>query len=178
MYCLDWADEKEGTMWQEKALKLVLVLVGLLFTAAIYPLILMAKEDSALAMMMSLYATLGIFLLLASPNPSAHRSLIAFTAWASFAPPSIIASAAISWFHRSQRTDRFGCVRRYRRNPDRTGSGKEASQTSFYRGGVKLAPLVLDTTNAASAAVFSSCVHGEPTIFPSSEMCCRTEGAP
>jgi hypothetical protein len=33
----------------------------------------------------SLYATLGVFLLLAVRNPSAHRSLIAFTAWSSFA---------------------------------------------------------------------------------------------
>ena len=37
------------------------------------------KQDPALAMMMSLYVTLGIFLLLAARNPSANRSLIAFT---------------------------------------------------------------------------------------------------
>jgi hypothetical protein len=36
-------------------------------------------------MMMSLYATLGVFLPLASRNPLAHRSLIAFAAWSSFA---------------------------------------------------------------------------------------------
>ena len=72
-------------MRRERALRVVLVVVGLLFCAAIYPLLLMAKEDPALAMMMSLYATLGVFLLLASRNPSAHRSLIAFTAWSSFA---------------------------------------------------------------------------------------------
>ena len=36
-------------------------------------------------MMMSLYLTLGIFLLLAVRNPSAHRSLISFAAWSSFA---------------------------------------------------------------------------------------------
>src|SRR2546430_3113097 len=34
----------------------------------------------ALAMMLSLYVTLGVFLLLASRNPSAHSSLILFTA--------------------------------------------------------------------------------------------------
>jgi hypothetical protein len=39
---------------------------------------LMAKQDPALAMIVSLYATFGAFLLLASCNPSAHRSLIAF----------------------------------------------------------------------------------------------------
>jgi hypothetical protein len=72
-------------MRRERVLKIVLVVVGLLFCAAVYPLTLMAKQDPALAMMMSLYATLGIFLLLASRNPSANRSLIAFTAWSSFA---------------------------------------------------------------------------------------------
>ena len=72
-------------MNRERALKVVLVLVGLLFCAAVYPLILMARQDPALAMMMSLYTTLGIFLLFASRNPSAHRSLIAFTAGSSFA---------------------------------------------------------------------------------------------
>ena len=77
-------------MKRERALKMVLVLVGLLFCAAVYPLVLMAKQDPALAMMMSLYATLGVFLLLASRNPSAHRSVIAFTAWSSFAHATVM----------------------------------------------------------------------------------------
>ena len=81
-------------MRRERALKFVLVLVGLLFCAAIYPLMLMAKQDPALAMMMSLYVTLGVFLLLASHNPSAHRSLIAFTAWSSFAHAAVMSFQA------------------------------------------------------------------------------------
>jgi hypothetical protein len=80
---------------RERALKIVLVVVGLLFCAAIYPLILMAKQDPALAMMMSLYATLGIFLLRASRNPSAHRSLIAFAAWSSFAHAAVMSFQAL-----------------------------------------------------------------------------------
>jgi Na+-driven multidrug efflux pump len=60
---------EEYTMRRERVLKIVLVLVGLLFCAAVYPLMLMAKQDPALAMMMSLYATLGVFLLLASRSP-------------------------------------------------------------------------------------------------------------
>ena len=32
-------------MWRERALKVVLVLVGLLFSAGVYPLILMVKQD-------------------------------------------------------------------------------------------------------------------------------------
>jgi hypothetical protein len=81
-------------MQRERVLKIVLVVVGLLFCAAIYPLILMAKQDPALAMMMSLYATLGIFLLGASRNPSAHRSLIAFAAWSSFAHAAVMSFQA------------------------------------------------------------------------------------
>jgi hypothetical protein len=68
-------------MKRERVLKVVLVLVGLLFTAMIYPLGLFVKQEPVLAMMMSLYVTLGVFLLLAACNPSANRSLIAFTAW-------------------------------------------------------------------------------------------------
>jgi hypothetical protein len=82
-------------MKRERALKIVLVFVGLLFCAAVYPLMLMAKQDPALAMMMSLYATLGVFLLLASRNPSAHRSLIAFTAWSSFAHAGVMSFQAL-----------------------------------------------------------------------------------
>jgi hypothetical protein len=77
-------------MKRERVLKVVLVIVGLLFCAGIYPLMLMVKQDPAVAMMMSLYVTLGIFLLLASRNPSAHRSLIAFTAWSSFAHATVM----------------------------------------------------------------------------------------
>src|ERR1700693_3511143 len=76
-------------MWRERALKTVLVLVGLLFCAGIYPLIgsLLhpADSDTGDTMMLSLYVTLGVFLLIAVRNPSAHRSVIAFAAWSSFA---------------------------------------------------------------------------------------------
>jgi hypothetical protein len=72
-------------MWRERALKVVLVLVGLLFSASAYPLMIFLWQEPGLAMMLSLYVTLGIFLLLAARNPSAGRSLIAFTAWSSFA---------------------------------------------------------------------------------------------
>jgi len=76
-------------MWRERALKIVLVLVGLLFTAGVYPLIgsLLhpADSDTGDTMMLSLYVTLGVFLLIAVRNPSAHHSVIAFAAWSSFA---------------------------------------------------------------------------------------------
>ena len=82
-------------MRREQTLKAVLVLVGLLFCAGLYPLILMVKQDPALAMMMSLYATLGVFLLLASRDPAGHRSLIAFTAWSSFAHAGLMSFQAL-----------------------------------------------------------------------------------
>ena len=81
-------------MWRERALKVVLVLVGLVFLALVYPLVIFLRQEPALAMMLSVYATLGIFLLLASRNPSANRSLIAFTAWSSFAHAAVMAVQA------------------------------------------------------------------------------------
>jgi peptidoglycan/LPS O-acetylase OafA/YrhL len=77
-------------MNRERALKVVMVLVGLLFVAAIYPVAMALwhtspSDDTGDTMMMSLYFTLGVFLLMAARQPSAHRSLIAFTAWSSFA---------------------------------------------------------------------------------------------
>jgi drug/metabolite transporter superfamily protein YnfA len=82
-------------MRRKRVLKVVLVVVGLLFCAGAYPLILMVKQDPALAMMMTLYVTLGVFLLLASRNPSAHRSLIAFAAWSSFAHAALMSCQAL-----------------------------------------------------------------------------------
>jgi drug/metabolite transporter superfamily protein YnfA len=77
-------------MRRDRALKVVLVLLGLLFSAGVYPMLVFVRQDPALAMMMSLYVTLGIFLLLAARNPSANRSLIAFAAWSSFAHAAIM----------------------------------------------------------------------------------------
>jgi len=81
-------------MHRERVLKVLLVLVGLLFTAMVYPLVLFVKQEPALAMMMSLYVTLGIFLMMATRNPSANRSLIAFTAWSSFAHAAVMSYQA------------------------------------------------------------------------------------
>ena len=72
-----------------------MVLVGLLFAAAIYPVVMALwhpspSDDSGDTMMMSLYFTLGVFLLVAAHKPSAHRSLIAFTAWSSFAHAAVM----------------------------------------------------------------------------------------
>jgi len=87
-------------MRRERVLKVVLVVVGLVFSALVYPMILFVKEEPALAMMLSVYVTLGIFLLLAARNPSAHRSLIAFTAWSSFVHAALMGFQAFRNFVR------------------------------------------------------------------------------
>ena len=75
-------------MRRERALKVVMVLVGLVFSAGVFLVAesLWHQNQSMYTfdMMLSLYVTLGIFLLIAARNPSANRSLIAFTAWSSF----------------------------------------------------------------------------------------------
>src|ERR1700750_1126210 len=53
------------------------------------------RQEPALSMMLSLYVTLGVFLLLAIRDPSANRSLIAFTAWSSFAHAAGMATQAL-----------------------------------------------------------------------------------
>jgi hypothetical protein len=57
-------------MNRERTLKIVLVVVGLLFSATVYPLTTFLRSEAALAMMLSLYVILGIFLLMAVRNPS------------------------------------------------------------------------------------------------------------
>ena len=93
-------------MVRERALRVVLVLVGLFFSAAAYPaiggLLDPAHSDTGDTMQMAIYACLGVFLLLAVRNPAAHRSLIAFAAWSSFAHAFVM--GALGFEIASQRT--------------------------------------------------------------------------
>ena len=93
-------------MRRERALKAVLVLVGLLFMAGVYPmvggLLNPAGSDTGDTMMMSLYFVLGILLLIAVRNPSAHYSVIAFAAWSSFAHAAVM--TILGFEMRSERT--------------------------------------------------------------------------
>ena len=88
-------------MSRERALKVVLVLTGLLFLAGIYPLVTVIRSElqpgaeNTLPMALSVYVTLGVFLLLAARNPAAHRSLIAFAAWSSLAHAAVMAVMSI-----------------------------------------------------------------------------------
>ncbi|MGA7523717.1 MAG: DUF6632 domain-containing protein [Acidobacteriaceae bacterium] len=77
-------------MRRELALKIVLVVVGLLFVAMAYPMVVFVRQEPALSMMLSLYVTLGVFLLLAVRNPAGSRSVIAFAAWSSLAHAAVM----------------------------------------------------------------------------------------
>jgi hypothetical protein len=88
-------------MNRDKALKILLVLLGLLFVAGVYPLITsirsgwQANREDAEPMAISLYVMMGIFLLLAARKPSANRGVIAFAAWLNIAHGAVMAVMAI-----------------------------------------------------------------------------------
>ena len=82
-----------------KYLRIALILVGLIFIVGIYPLTIIwpsgwswhTGQSDYLQMILGIYATLGVFLLLASRNPLAHLSLIWFTVWSSVVHGGIMA---------------------------------------------------------------------------------------
>jgi Family of unknown function (DUF6632) len=88
-------------------LRIALRLVGLTFTIGIYTLIIVWPSGWSwhtghshylphyLQMILGVYATLGVFLLIASRNPLAHLSLIWFTVWSSVAHAGIMAAQSL-----------------------------------------------------------------------------------
>ena len=73
-------------------LKVALVVFGVIFIFAVWPLTIVWPSGWAwhetgrsdyLEMIIGIYATLGVFLLRAARDPLAHRSLIWFTVWSS-----------------------------------------------------------------------------------------------
>src|SRR5580704_8299781 len=74
--------ELEVAMIRERSLKIVLVLVGLIFVAGVYPLITSVRDgwqmnkEEAEPMGIGLYVMMGIFLLVAARNPAANRGVI------------------------------------------------------------------------------------------------------
>ncbi len=72
---------------------------GLIFLFGIYPLSIVWPSGWAwghehshyLTMIIGIYATLGVFLLIASRDPHAHKSIIWFTVWSSVVHGGIMA---------------------------------------------------------------------------------------
>jgi hypothetical protein len=84
-------------------LRIVLVLVGLIFIVGVYPLMMawwpswwrwQPNQPEYEQMILGVYATLGVFLLIASRNPLQHGSLIWFTVWSSLVHAGIMAVQA------------------------------------------------------------------------------------
>jgi succinate-acetate transporter protein len=78
-------------MVREGIQRVVLIIAGLLFVAGVIPGVMFFTREPSVPMLMSLYVTLGVFLLLAARNPSANRSLIAYAGWANVAHASAMA---------------------------------------------------------------------------------------
>ncbi len=81
-----------------KYLRIALILVGVIFMAGIYPLMIIwpsgwtwhTGHSDYPMMIVGIYATLGVFLISAARNPLEHRSLIWFTVWSSVVHAAIM----------------------------------------------------------------------------------------
>jgi hypothetical protein len=86
-----------------RILRYALILTGLIFIFGVYPLMMslwpsgwrwQPNQPEYEQMILGVYATLGVFLLIASRNPLQHRSLIWFTVWSSLVHAGIMAVQA------------------------------------------------------------------------------------
>jgi hypothetical protein len=91
-----------------KYLRVALMAVGVIFIVGIYGLVMIWPSGWSwhsgpshslphyLQMILGVYATLGVFLLIASRNPLANLSLIWFTVWSSVIHAAIMAAQALA----------------------------------------------------------------------------------
>ena len=91
-----------------KALRVALFLVGVIFIVGIYALVIIWPSGWAwhsgmshtlphyLQMIIGVYATLGVFLIIASRDPLNHLSLIWFTIWSSVVHAGIMAAQSLA----------------------------------------------------------------------------------
>src|SRR5690242_12600022 len=103
-----------------KYLRIVLIAVGVTFIVGIYSLVMIWPSGWSwhsgqshglphyLQMILGVYATLGVFLLIASRNPIQHLSLIWFTVWSSVVHAGIM--AAQSFTNSDQRGHLWGDI--------------------------------------------------------------------
>jgi hypothetical protein len=89
-----------------KFLRIALIVFGLIFILGVYPLTILwpagwawhhTGQSLYLQMILGIYATLGVFLLIASRDPLANRSLIWFTVWSSVVHGGIMAAQSIAY---------------------------------------------------------------------------------
>lgn len=85
-------------------LRITLRVLGLVFVFGVYPLTVLwpsgwawhSGQSHYLQMIVGIYATLGVFLLLAAKDPAQHVSLISFTIWSSFVHALIMAIQSLA----------------------------------------------------------------------------------
>jgi succinate-acetate transporter protein len=95
-------------MGRERVLKIVLIVVGVLFVGLAIPGLMFFTREPSVAMIMSIYVTLGIFLLLAARDPAANRGLIAFAGWANVAHAAVM--AVQRYLHVIERQELMGVI--------------------------------------------------------------------
>ena len=85
-------------------LRVALIVFGLIFLVGVYPLTIVwpagwswhhTGQSLYLQMILGIYATLGVFLLMAARDPLANRSLIWFAVWSSLVHGGIMAAQAM-----------------------------------------------------------------------------------
>ncbi len=95
-------------MKRERLTQIVLVIVGLLNLAIIYPLYMDLRHSSWLVeqhnetepMFLSFFIPVGVFLLLAARKPSEYRLMIALAAWWNISHGVVMAiQSAQAWMH-------------------------------------------------------------------------------
>jgi hypothetical protein len=87
-----------------KPLRVALVAIGIIFIVGVYPMTILwpsgwawhtSGQSNYLQMILGVYATLGVFLVLAARNPLKNLSLIWFTVWSSVAHGVIMAAQSV-----------------------------------------------------------------------------------
>jgi len=84
-------------------LKVALRIVGVIMLLGFYPLTVFwpsgwawsSGRSEYLEMIIAIYATLGIFLLIASRNPNQHLSLVSFAIWSSVVHGAVMAVQSV-----------------------------------------------------------------------------------
>jgi hypothetical protein len=98
----------EVIMKRERLTRIVLVIVGLLNLAIIYPLYedlrnsswLLEQKNEVEPMFLSFFIPVGVFLLVAARRPSEHRSMIALAAWWNISHGVVMAIQTVeAWIH-------------------------------------------------------------------------------
>src|SRR5688572_4132308 len=85
-------------------LRIALIVVGLIFLFGVYPLTVIwpsgwvwhTGQSEYLQMILGIYATLGVFLMLAARDPLEHRSLVWFAVWSSIVHGGIMTIQAVA----------------------------------------------------------------------------------